>query len=310
MNNENNEAIRHIGSVTLDLSRYDAAKDIYSDGPIEDDMLAIARDGRSRIDAALAGDGRWPILYHFSPERQNILSWYPFPDDAAILEIGTGCGAVTGALFGARHRVTGIESSLRRAEIAAYRHQEHALALHVGTFSDIADSLGTYDIITLIGVLEYAGLFAPGSDPAAGFLAAVRAHLAPRGRILLAIENRPGPPPRHGMPEDHTGRPYDGLLGYPRGGSVRTYSRPALERLLRRAGFRELHWYTPYPDYKFCRQVFPEDDPPTPERLFADLQPCDRPATIAFDERQVAATLAEDGCFSLFADSFFVEVMA
>ena len=33
----------NIGHVTLDLSIYDPAQDIYSDGPVEDEMLAIAQ---------------------------------------------------------------------------------------------------------------------------------------------------------------------------------------------------------------------------------------------------------------------------
>ena len=49
-----------------------------------------------------------------------------------------------------------IEISPRRAEIAAYRNQDCAnLTIHVGNLNDLA--LGqAYDVVTLIGVLEYA----------------------------------------------------------------------------------------------------------------------------------------------------------
>ena len=50
------------------------------------------------VEKILAEDDRWPGLYHFSPVRQNILGWYPFKKDASVLEIGAGCGAISGVL--------------------------------------------------------------------------------------------------------------------------------------------------------------------------------------------------------------------
>lgn len=87
-----------IGQVILDDTLY-PGKDLYTDGAIEDEMLEIARNYREKQwNGVIAERASWPILYHFSHIRENILSWIPFTGEENVLEIGSGCGAVTGAL--------------------------------------------------------------------------------------------------------------------------------------------------------------------------------------------------------------------
>lgn len=73
---------------------YYTGKDLYSDGNIEDELLKIVKSNKD-IDEVLSNDNRWPILYHLSPIRQNIINWYPFKKNSSLLEIGGGCGAIT-----------------------------------------------------------------------------------------------------------------------------------------------------------------------------------------------------------------------
>ncbi|MBQ6095348.1 MAG: hypothetical protein IJL09_08080, partial [Lachnospiraceae bacterium] len=83
-----------IGKVTLDLRKY-PGEDLYSDGAVEEELLRIARDlspieyGRVIDDSA-----SWPILYHFSSQRENIVEWIPLKSTDKVLDIGSGCGAV------------------------------------------------------------------------------------------------------------------------------------------------------------------------------------------------------------------------
>jgi len=60
----------------LNLNFY-KGNDIYSDGDIEDEFLTIVRENED-FTRIVANDNRWPLLYHFSPERRNLLEWYPF----------------------------------------------------------------------------------------------------------------------------------------------------------------------------------------------------------------------------------------
>ena len=85
-----------IGKVTLDYTFYNG-QDQYSDGDIENELLQLIME-EPDVEKILAEDDRGPVLYHFSPVRQNILEWYPFKKDASVLEIGAGCGAISGVL--------------------------------------------------------------------------------------------------------------------------------------------------------------------------------------------------------------------
>ena len=75
-----------IGNVVLDYTFYKGT-DQYSDGEIEDVLLSLIQKDPD-VDRIIREDKRWPVLYHFSPIRQNIVEWYPFKKDASVLEIG------------------------------------------------------------------------------------------------------------------------------------------------------------------------------------------------------------------------------
>ena len=117
---------------------------------------------------------------------------------------------------------------------------------------------GDFDAATLIGVLEYAGAFVDGPRPHERLLAEARRYLKADGCLVLAIENRFGHKYLAGLPEDHTGRPYSGVNGYPGPGAARTFDRPTLAAMLARAGFAAQRWYYPSPDYKTPDSVVSE----------------------------------------------------
>ena len=73
-------------------------KDVYSDGSIEDVILDIVRrDDYKTRKTELIGDD-FVLAYHLSSIRENILNWYPFSKNESAIEIGAGCGAITGML--------------------------------------------------------------------------------------------------------------------------------------------------------------------------------------------------------------------
>lgn len=78
----------------LNLEYY-SGENHYSDGDIEEEILRIAREGKQLSEL---GTVEFPILYHLSPVRENILNWYPFREEGVCLEIGSGCGAISGLL--------------------------------------------------------------------------------------------------------------------------------------------------------------------------------------------------------------------
>ena len=215
-----------IGKVILDTTCY-PGKDLYSDGAIEDEMLAISRDfAPEEFNRVISERKSWPILYHFSHIRENILNWIPFTGEEKVLEIGSGCGAVTGALCERAKEVTCIELSMKRSKINAYRHQDQDnLKILVGNFQEIEKNLTEkYDYITLIGVFEYGESYIRSENPYVDFLRIISKHLKPDGKIILAIENRLGLKYWAGCTEDHFGTLFEGIQGYPKTKGVKTFS--------------------------------------------------------------------------------------
>ena len=61
-----------IGNVILDYTWY-PGEDLYSDGAIEERLLEIARTSAPEdLDAAVAAEADWAVLYHLSHVRENI----------------------------------------------------------------------------------------------------------------------------------------------------------------------------------------------------------------------------------------------
>ena len=184
----------------LNLDYY-KGKDLYSDGDVEEEILEIARSGKKLEELEAV---KFPVLYHLSRARENILNWYPFREGANVLEIGSGCGAITGLLCRRLGRVVSVELSRRRAGINYARHKDYEnLEILVGNLNDIAFK-ETFDYVIFNGVFEYAMGFTPGEKPYETYLRSVSRLLKPDGKILVAIENRLGLKYFAGAPEDHT----------------------------------------------------------------------------------------------------------
>ena len=140
----------------------------------------------------LKKDDRWPILYHLSPIRHNLLQWYDFKENATILEIGAGCGAITGCLCEKAKKVTCVELSKRRSTINATRNKKYNnFEIMVGNFEDVVIE-EKFDYVTLIGVLEYAPSYIKSDNPFNEMLDRIKGYLKPDGKVIIAIENRFG----------------------------------------------------------------------------------------------------------------------
>lgn len=294
-----------IGKVQLNLENYIPENDIYSDGAIEDELLHIVKEHKEN--EVLDIDNRWPILYYFSPIRENILSWYDFTVGGKILEIGTGCGAITCLLCRKKLYVHGIESSKRRSIITAYRNKNcENLRISVGNFFDMNIS-EKYDYITLIGVLEYANMFIPDApDAAIELLKKCRKLLKNNGKIFIAIENRLGAKYFSGAVEDHVGVPWCGIENYQNIDKVKTFSKSELSRILKSSGFAKQDWYYPYPDYKLPAKIFSDFFLPTSEMLELPIKSYDTNRMAVFDEYKLIKSISSEEEFKYLSNSFLV----
>ena len=297
-----------IGQVVLDDTCY-PGQDLYTDGAIEDEMLEIARTyPEEKWNQVIAEKKSWPILYHYSHIRENILSWLPFTGDENVLEVGAGCGAVTGALCKKAAKVTCIELSKKRSMINAWRHKDfNNLQILMGNFQDIEKNLTEkYDYITLIGVFEYGEAYIQSETPYVDFLKIISRHLKPDGKIVLAIENRLGLKYWAGCTEDHFGTLFEGLEGYPTTSGVKTFSKKELSAILKEAGDLKASWYYPFPDYKLPMTIYSDRRLPEKGELNRLETNYDRLRLQLFQESPVYDSLIENDLYPEFANSFLL----
>lgn len=297
-----------IGKITLDLSKY-PGQDFYCDGTVEDEILEIVKKYSTVEYAGIIEERKsWPVLYHLSNLRENIVDFIPMKKTDKVLEVGSGCGAITGALSRKAGSVTCVDLSKKRSMINAYRHSEcENVTIHVGNFKDIEPDLPCdYDYICLIGVFEYGQSYIGGDTPYEDFLNILKRHLAPGGRMVIAIENKYGLKYFAGCKEDHLGTYFSGIEDYATGGGVRTFSKNGLEQIFRACGVEEYHFYYPYPDYKFMTTVYSDVRLPQKGELSNNIRNFDRDRMVLFDEKSTYDGLIKDGMFPHFSNSFVV----
>ncbi|MCM1266761.1 MAG: class I SAM-dependent methyltransferase [Bacteroidales bacterium] len=300
--------IETIGKIKLDLTHY-PGEDLYCDGEIEDELLAIARDCAAvEYQRIIEERKSWEILYHLSPLRENIVEWLPINRAMKVLEVGSGCGAITGALSKKAGEVTCVELSKKRSQINAYRHMDaDNVTIHVGNFQDVEPDLPCdYDYICLIGVFEYARGYIGSEKPYEDFLTIIKKHLKPGGHIAIAIENKFGLKYWAGCREDHLGVYFAGIEDYPEGGVVRTFTRDTLLAIAKRCGFSEMQMYYPYPDYKFMTTLYSDRRLPKRGELSDNMRNFDRDRLQLFDEKRVFDSVIGEGQFPLFSNSYLL----
>ena len=230
----------------------------YSDGEAEEKFLsdiifnAIDHSSTSvELEKKIQG---WVTEYHLSPQRSNLLRYLEFDGKTTMLELGCGCGALTRYLGELGLSVDAIEGSQNRAMVAKERcrHLEN-VSIAACNFHDISFPDNHYDLISFVGVLEYAGRFSGNEKTAEqAVLHSLRKcipSLTENGAIIIAIENRLGKKYFDGSGEDHYGLAFEGIRGYPHYSGIKTWSRNEWIDILNKA---ELHYsfHYPFPDYK------------------------------------------------------------
>jgi len=194
--------------------------------------------------------------------------------DTVALDVGCGFGTfATAVARSARHVFATDRSPVRVALTAARARAEGLDNLTAFETNGVRLPLGdaTCDLVTIIGVLEWAGV-GTGDAPAAqrAMLAEVRRVLKPGGVLLLGIENRYAAHYFLGAREDHTDLRFSSLLprrladlqirrarGVPF--ETPTHGRAALKRLLADAGLAP-RIAAVLPSYQQPRFAFDEAD--------------------------------------------------
>ena len=255
----------------------------------------------------------WPTRYHLSHMRTNLMESVKelFRPDSKVLELGAGMGALTLWFCDNFRHVDAVEGSLRRAQALRTRAKDRKnLRVFVGNISDI-EFTEKYDLITLVGVLEYLPFYSEG-DPRTvcmDFFKGLVSCLNKDGILLISIENKLGAKYFSGCHEDHTGKLFDGIMDYPRKSPV-TFSRNEMKEMLHESGITQVQFYHLFPDYKLPKLVFKEreDDDYSMVRgwikgYFEDLS---RERLFFFHDTLFIETLIKSKLLHHFSNSFLI----
>ena len=292
----------------------------YSDGLQEEiyieNCLQQASDLSSSSTELASCISNWSSEYHLSPKRSTLLRPLRLEQFHSVLELGAGCGAITRYLGETVSQVIAVEGSRKRAEIAALRCRDlDNVQVVVANFQHL-EFTDKFDIVTLIGVVEYSGLYLQSHNPYQQTLEIAKRYLKDDGILLLAIENKLGLKYFAGCSEDHTGVPFDGIEGYVKQQNVKTFGKKELEDLLKSAGFEGCQFLYPFPDYKLPNVVLRIDEqdeyqPPYSPFLYQWLgyknsRDYYRQKLESFNEFLVAKQIETNGLLPQMSNSFLV----
>ena len=240
----------------------------YSDGAEAErylhQVLNDAGDLSTRSEELQSAIIDWPSEYHLSSDRANLLRPYNLEGVDRVLELGSGCGAISRYLGELGKQVDAVEGSAVRADLGKLRCRDlENVRVINANFNDLKFPQGYYDLILFVGVIEYARKFQQEADDdrsaAQAVLTQSKKYLNDRGLIFVAIENRLGLKYLLGAHEDHYAKRYIGVNGYRDSAGIATYSQDEWHALIKDSGFKCAVFSYPFPDYKIPRVVLAED---------------------------------------------------
>ncbi len=228
----------------------------YSDGhKIEKKIYNLVKNSPSfsSLDYIYSSPCEWAVEYHLSPCRANLLRPFHFKN-LEVLDLGAGMGAVSHYLAEECAHLTIVEGTHSRFSVIKQRlRQFHHWEGHVGNLFEISLAK-KFDVVCLIGVLEYAELFISSPTPFLSLLEKAKSYLKEDGVLILAIENKLGLKYWLGCKEDHLQKPFVGICDYPPSPTPKTFSRKELIHLLNQTGFEHTKLYYPFP-VKICSWI-------------------------------------------------------
>ncbi|MBE5845314.1 MAG: methyltransferase domain-containing protein [Butyrivibrio sp.] len=277
------------------------------------------------FDSEIKDEKELVFFYHLSEMRKSLYNWYDFRNDGKLLEVGAGFGALTGLFCEKCASVTALAESEYQADAIRVRHSKYDNLSVYGLDSENAeadfednsdrelmsgvidgdallealDRLAgeKFDYIVLTGILERI------SSGREELLMRIKGLLAPKGKLLIATENRYGMKYLCGEREDVSGIPFAGL----RNGGV---TRQGLISLVCEAGFSKHKFFYPLPDYRFPLQVYTDEYLPQKNIGERVLFYHDGAESLVADEKLLYSDIIDNGVFPFVANSFLIECMA
>lgn len=258
------------------------------------------------IDDVLNRCDSWEMLYHLSPMRQNLLEWYEFKDNAAILEVGAQAGGLTGFFAARAKALVALEKDSELLEVNKVRNRGcENTEFRLGTMEDLKiDEM--FDYIILIGTLEQAYLYCDKKNSTSELLKICKQHLKQDGVLIIAGDNKTGMKYWAGAPDHVNGKVFLGITNNYKSDEPRSFSKIEYEDMLNREGFSNLEFYYPTPDYRFVSSLYSDNYLPQMGELRPGNKVYEQGGYQFFEESLAYDTVCKDGNYPYFAESFLI----
>lgn len=192
----------------------------------------------------------WRSSCHLSPVRANILRPLEAICRGRVLELGAGCGIITRYLGELGGDVVALEASPFRAGVTRLRTEDLENVKVVCDRIEDFNSETKFDVVTMIGVLQYARLFSNCGDAAElRFIENAARQLATDGVLVIAIQNKLSLKSLSGYPEPNVGLPYFGIENRYDAETIIRFGLDELKGILSSAGLTHQAVLRPFPDY-------------------------------------------------------------
>lgn len=250
---------------------------------ISRELIAILDKYGTDYKRALQENSRLDYLYALSDIRENLLEWYPFPEEAALLQVGSDYGALTGLYSRRVRQVVVLDESEENLHVNRRRQEDEGrenITYIAGSLPEYAaQGKPQFDIVVLAG-----SLMPPYED----FIRAAKSVLKPDGRLITAVCNQFGMKYWAGAKKDE-----------------HSFSKRELTRLLTGNGQEgTVEYYYPMPDYRLPSSIYSDSYLPVKGDLTNTLTVYDYPDYLLMDIGAAYDAVCEDGQFENFSNSF------
>lgn len=241
-----------------------------------------------------------------SEMKKNLLNWYPFKENAGILEIGAGQGELTELFLEKCSKVTVLEFSEEKREFISNKFQsKENLEIITGDI-DKLNLQDKYDYITLVGTLEYASFFLKTENPYLDLIKYAKLNLKEDGKLIIATDNSFGIKYFAGAKSEHGDNIFDTILDNTNNGKL--FTKNELENLLRDSEIGNYKFYYPLSTYKAPNVIFSDEYLPKEDnsKLMYNIL-YENDSIIVFNELDVIKNIVKNNLFDKFANSFLIE---
>lgn len=247
------------------------------------------------------------VVMALSELRKNIISWFPIRENSEILEIGGNYGEITEELC-KKGKTVSIEPDKDKAQIIFERLKNVSNLEIISKKLDEIKFEKKFDYIVLIGCVENInniyGEYKNNSEALLELLKYLQTLLKPSGKILLAFDNKYAIKYWAGAVNNRGEIAYKSLFD-----EENALYKEKIEEIIKNACYNNIKFYYPLPDYKLANVIYSSEYLPKPNeaklRYYAYYNDY---SNIIFNEINAINSLARDGKFEHFTNSYFIEI--